>query len=105
MRLPRENIDLPEDQGCLRWVLGVPLTLIHLLNAFFVYSALRYGPEGEWDDHGYQGLGAMCFLSMCLSVLGILITLIPSVRRAMGLWWFLPPIVLGVIAYIRVTTA
>ncbi|MFD7258488.1 hypothetical protein [Streptomyces sp. NPDC059874] len=57
LRLPRENIDLPEDKGCLRWVLGVPLTLIHLLNAFLVYAALRWGSEGEWDHHGYQALG------------------------------------------------
>ncbi|MBT2476746.1 hypothetical protein [Streptomyces sp. ISL-94] len=101
MRLPRENIDLPEDRGCLRWVLGVPLGFIHLLNAGAVYLAVFFGPQGEWDHQGYEGVDAMCFISMCLSVLSLLITLIPSVRRAMGLWWLAPPIVLGLIAYIR----
>ncbi|WP_329381015.1 hypothetical protein OG625_16380 [Streptomyces sp. NBC_01351] len=101
MRLPRENIDLPEDRGCLRWVLGVPLTLVHLLNAVAVFAALFAGPQGEWDHQGYAGVAAMCLISMCLSVLGLLITLIPGVRRAMGLWWLAPPIVLGLIAYVR----
>ncbi|MFI8279045.1 hypothetical protein ACIGBH_29985 [Streptomyces sp. NPDC085929] len=32
---------------------------------------------------------------MSLSVLGLLITLIPSVRRAMGPWWLAPPVLLG----------
>ncbi|MFD9410832.1 hypothetical protein ACFWBN_27945 [Streptomyces sp. NPDC059989] len=101
LRLPRENIDLPEDRGCLRWVLGVPLTLIHLLNAFSVFAAVFVGPEAEWDHHGYENTAMMCLVAMCLSVLGLLITLIPSVRRAMGLWWLAPPLVLGLIAYIR----
>ncbi|MBW5481234.1 hypothetical protein [Streptomyces bambusae] len=105
MTYPHESIDLPEDRGCLRWVLGVPLTLIHLLNAFFVYSAVAFSPQGDWDDQGYAGLGAVCLASVALSVLGVLITLIPSVRRAMGLWWFAPPVVLAVIAIIRVKTA
>ncbi|WP_405790167.1 hypothetical protein OG753_24680 [Streptomyces sp. NBC_00029] len=104
MTYPRESIDLPEDRGCLRWVLGVPLGIIHLLNAVAVWAALFAGPRAEWDHQGYEGVSAMCFISVSLSTLGLLITLVPSVRRTMGLWWFAPPIVLGLIAYVRGAT-
>ncbi len=104
MTYGRETIDLPEDRGCLRWVLGVPLGIIHLLNAVAVFAALYAGPQGEWDHQGYAGVSAMCLFSLCLSALGLLITLIPSVRRTMGLWWLAPPLVLGLIAYIRAET-
>ncbi|MCJ1679262.1 hypothetical protein MTF65_18310 [Streptomyces sp. APSN-46.1] len=100
----RETIDLPEDRGCLRWVLGVPLGLIHLLNALIVFAAVAVGPQGPWDDRGYTRIAAACFMSICLSVLGGLITLIPSVRRAMGVWWLAPPLLLGVVAYVRGAT-
>ncbi|MET9469365.1 hypothetical protein ABZY44_32140 [Streptomyces sp. NPDC006544] len=105
MTYRRESIDLPEDRGCLRWVLGVPLGLIHLLNLTAVCGALFAGPRGEWDDDGYAGVGAMCFVSVCLSVLGLLVTLLPSVRRAMGAWWFAPPLLLGLIALVRGETS
>ncbi|MEU9146274.1 hypothetical protein [Streptomyces sp. NPDC048349] len=101
LRLPRENVDLPEDRGCLRWVLGVPLAVIHLLNAGAVAAAVFAGPRADWDHQGYENVGAMCFVSVSLSVLGLLITLIPSVRRTMGPWWLAPPLVLGLIAVIR----
>ncbi|MFC9296442.1 hypothetical protein ACFTWH_12375 [Streptomyces sp. NPDC057011] len=101
MTYGRESIDLPEDRGCLRWVLGVPLTLIHALNAGAVALAVFAGPQGEWDHQGYEGVSAMCLISLCLSVLGLALTLIPSVRRAMGLWWLAPPVILGLIAFIR----
>ncbi|MFE2325759.1 hypothetical protein ACFXD5_17855 [Streptomyces sp. NPDC059385] len=104
MRLPRENIDLPEDRGCLRWVLGLPLTVIHLLNAIAVFVALFAGPQGEWDDQGYAGVAAVALVSIALSLLGLLITLIPSVRRAMGPWWLAPPVILGAIAWVRIAT-
>ncbi|MGW6877696.1 hypothetical protein [Streptomyces xanthophaeus] len=100
-RLPREDVDLPEDRGCLRRVLGVPLGLLHLLNAFAVCVAVFAGPQAAWDHQGYENVAAMCFLSVCLSVLGLGITLVPSVRRAMGPWWLLPPLVLAVIAVVR----
>ncbi|MGW7437368.1 hypothetical protein [Streptomyces sp. NPDC054849] len=100
----RENTDVPGDRGRLRWVLGVPLGIIHLLNGAAVSLALFAGPQAEWDHQGYENVGAMCFLAVSLSVLGLLITLLPSVRRAMGLWWLVPPLVLGVIAWVRGAT-
>ncbi|MFF4100890.1 hypothetical protein [Streptomyces sp. NPDC001903] len=104
MTYGRESIDLPEDRGCLQWVLGVPLGLIHLLNAIAVFAALYAGPQGEWDDQGYAGVGAMCLIAMSLSVLGLLITVIPAVRRTMGPWWLAPPLILGLTAFIRAET-
>ncbi|MFG2879349.1 hypothetical protein ACGFYU_30825 [Streptomyces sp. NPDC048337] len=104
MTFRRESIDLPEDQGCLRWVLGLPLGIVHAVNAFFVYSALRYGPQAEWDDQGYAGTTAVCLVALGLSLISLLITLIPTFRRTLGLWWFVPPVVLGVIAWVRIAT-
>ncbi|MGW6577173.1 hypothetical protein ACWGAN_34055 [Streptomyces sp. NPDC054945] len=104
MTYPRESIDLPEDRGCLRWVLGVPLGIIHLLNAAAVFGALFAGPQGEWDDQGYENVGALCLVSVSLSALGLLITAVPSVRRAMGPWWFAPPLLLGLVAFVRGAT-
>ncbi|MFE9840837.1 hypothetical protein [Streptomyces goshikiensis] len=85
-------------------MLGLPLGLVHLLNAVCVLAAVAAGPQGPWDDQGYAGVSAACFVSLCLSAIGGLITLIPSVRRAMGAWWLAPPLVLGVVAYVRMAT-
>ncbi|RSS79555.1 hypothetical protein [Streptomyces sp. WAC06614] len=104
MTYDHDSIDLPEDRGCLRWVLGVPLTLVHLLNAFCVYSAVAFAPQGEWDDQGYAGITMACICAIALSLLGLAVTAIPSVRRAMGPWWFAPPLVLGAIAFVRAWT-
>lgn len=100
----RGNGDPPRDRRWVRWVLGVPLGLVHLLNAALVYLAVSAGPAGEWDTQGYGGTELACLLAIFLSVTGILITLIPPVRRAMGLWWLAPPFVLGVIAWVRIAT-
>ncbi|WP_329381013.1 hypothetical protein OG625_16375 [Streptomyces sp. NBC_01351] len=88
----------------LCWVLGVPLGLVHLLNATLVYLIVSHGPAGVWDDSGYAGTTAGGIFAIMFSVGTILITLIPPVRRALGLWWFLPPVVLGVIAWVRIAT-
>ncbi|MFE2325758.1 hypothetical protein ACFXD5_17850 [Streptomyces sp. NPDC059385] len=100
----RESIDLPEDRGCLQWVLGIPLGLLNAVNGLLVYAAVRYGPQAEWDDQGYAGTAAACLFALMLSVLALLITLIPTFRRTLGLWWFAPPIVMGVIAWVRIAT-
>ncbi|MFI6844252.1 hypothetical protein OG535_38720 [Kitasatospora sp. NBC_00085] len=104
MTYGRESIDLPEDRGCLRWVLGAPLVLIHALNAIVVFSAVRFGPAGDWDDQGYAGLTVTCGCASALTLSGLAVTAIPSVRRAMGPWWFAPPAILGAIAFLRAWT-
>ncbi|MFD9410831.1 hypothetical protein ACFWBN_27940 [Streptomyces sp. NPDC059989] len=104
LRLPRENIDLPEIRPWTRWAFGVPLALVHLMNAGVVYLALAYGPAGEWDTQGYAGTELECLLVFFLSGSTILITLVPPVRRTLGLWWLVPPVALGVIAWVRIAT-
>ncbi|MEU5808162.1 MULTISPECIES: hypothetical protein [unclassified Streptomyces] len=104
MTYRRENIDLPEDRGCLQWALGLPLGLVHALDAFLVQAAVRYGPQGVWDDRGYTRISAACFTVVCLSGLALLVTLIPPVRRTLGPWWLAPPALLGAIAWIRMAT-
>ncbi|MFD3536390.1 hypothetical protein [Streptomyces sp. NPDC058664] len=34
------------DDGCLRWVMTVPLVLLHEIAAWFVYTALTVRPAG-----------------------------------------------------------
>ncbi|MFE9931526.1 hypothetical protein [Streptomyces sp. NPDC005533] len=104
MTHPRAGVDLPGDHGPLKWVVGVPLALVNLLDAFFVYTAVRYGPAAGWDDQGYAGTTAVCLLALGLSVTGFLLTLVPPVRRMLGPWWFVPPVVLGAVAWIRMVT-
>lgn len=88
----------------VRWAAGVPLGFIHLLNVAVVYLMLSAGPAGEWDTQGYAGTELECILIFFLSGSTFLITLTPPVRRALGLWWLLPPVVLGVIAWVRIAT-
>ncbi|MGW9072020.1 hypothetical protein ACWGQT_21570 [Streptomyces yangpuensis] len=92
------------DRRSAPWVFALPLALVHALNAVLVYAAVFNGPQAAWDHQGYEGTAAAVFLSLCLSLLGILITLVPPVRRALGPWWFAPPLVLGVIAWVRIET-
>ncbi|WP_328927047.1 hypothetical protein OG429_22255 [Streptomyces sp. NBC_00190] len=87
-----------------RWWIGAPLALVHLLNAVVVYYALAYGPAGAWDDQGYAGTELECLIALFLSAGAIVITLLPPVRRTVGLWWLVPPAVLGVIAWVRIAT-
>ncbi|MGR3936490.1 hypothetical protein [Streptomyces sp. BRA346] len=90
-----------EDQGCLRWVLAVPLVILHLIAAFFCYTALTIEPSGSWDDDARAGIVLACVLTLGASALAALITVMPSVRRVMGPWWLAPPLVLGAVAAVR----
>ncbi|MFE0578367.1 hypothetical protein [Streptomyces sp. NPDC058874] len=94
----------PADRGWARRVLGLLLALVHALNAVLVYAAVSRGPQASWDHQGYEGTAAAVFLSLCLSALGLLITLAPPVRRLLGSWWLAPPLVLGVLAWVRIET-
>ncbi|MFD7627535.1 hypothetical protein ACFV7Q_16100 [Streptomyces sp. NPDC059851] len=104
MTYSREGVGPRGTGGCLRTAAGLPLGLLHALNTLLVYSAVRYGPQGVWDDRGYTRISAVCFAVVCLSVLALLVTLVPPVRRTLGTWWLAPPLVLGAIAWIRMAT-
>lgn len=103
MRLRRENIDLPEDQGCLRWVLGVPLGLIYAPAVYFCWLAWAAWPSAR--DHPWRAdIRALAYSSIALCGIGLLITLTPVFRRTMGKWWYILPSLLAAVAYVRSLT-
>ncbi|MBZ6477199.1 hypothetical protein [Streptomyces griseocarneus] len=94
----------PGELGCLRMVIGGPLVLLHLLSAFLVGSAYMVHPDGIWDDNAYTGISAVCFIALHVSGLALLLTLTRSARRTLGPWWLLPPVILILLAVLRVKT-
>ncbi|WP_455362425.1 hypothetical protein [Streptomyces sp. SYSU K21746] len=100
------NADQPyhpdQDKGCLRWVLGVPLVTLHLLAAGACYYALTIRPANEAEtDEADFGIAMMSVFVFSLSALALLITLVPSNRRALGRWWLVPPVALSLLASLR----
>ncbi|MER5482068.1 hypothetical protein ABT024_02465 [Streptomyces sp. NPDC002812] len=91
----------PSDDGCLQRVLAVPLALLYAIAGWFLYTALTIRPSGTWDDEAIAGIQLSCLLAIVASALGLLITLLPSIRPAMGRWWLAPPLVLGITAAVR----
>ncbi|MET9557625.1 hypothetical protein [Streptomyces sp. NPDC006645] len=91
-----------EDEGCLRRVMAVPLVILHALATACCYSALTIRPSGTWDDDAYGAITLSCFLTIALSAVALLITVVPpSVRRAMGRRWLVPPLALAAIASVQ----
>ncbi|MEU9181966.1 hypothetical protein AB0C90_35065 [Streptomyces sp. NPDC048550] len=99
-RYRRESIDLPEDQGCLQWVLGVPLGLLYALAAYLCYTALVARP-GALDHPFREDVQTMGHLSAGLCGLGLLISLTPLYRRTMNRWWYVLPLALGLTGLLR----
>jgi hypothetical protein len=89
------------EQGCLRWVLGVPLVILYLIAGWFCWTALTIRPSGPWDDDARAGIVLSCVLTIAAASLAMLITLTPSARRALNRWWLAPPVVLGLVAAVR----
>ncbi|MCA1272546.1 hypothetical protein LCE32_21235 [Streptomyces sp. 7G] len=82
--------------------MAVPLTILYALAAFCCYTALITSPSGSWDQEAYGAIALMSFLALALSALGLLVTVAPpTVRRAMGPWWLMPPLVISTVAAIR----
>ncbi|THA48182.1 hypothetical protein E6R62_29565 [Streptomyces sp. A1136] len=96
---------MPEDQGCLRWVLGVPLGLVYLAAAYCCRIALLMRPDGPHDDHTRADIEACAVAALCVSLLGLLLSLLPVYRRTLSRWWYLVPLALGLVAYVRALTA
>ncbi|MGS2587092.1 hypothetical protein [Streptomyces hebeiensis] len=94
--------DPAEDQGCLRWVVAVPLMILYALAGACCYYALTIRPSGTWDKDAYGAISLACFLTIAISAVALLITAgPPTVRRAMGRWWLAPPLILMAVAAVR----
>ncbi|MEU7731071.1 hypothetical protein AB0B78_38600 [Streptomyces sp. NPDC040724] len=103
LRLPREDVDLPEDRGCLQWVLGVPLALVYVPAVLFCYAALEMQPD-PYDYRVREDIRFMAGISLVFCLVGLLITITPVFRRTMGRWWFALPFLLATVAYFRAQT-
>ncbi|MFE7774060.1 hypothetical protein ACFU5O_09185 [Streptomyces sp. NPDC057445] len=105
---PLDRSDLPyhpdQDKGCLRWVMGVPLVILHLLSAGLLLAAFVTRPGGDWDDGAYAGIAAACLTVFACSGLALAVTLVPSVRRTMGPWWLAPPVAMILLGALRMAT-
>lgn len=91
-----------DDSGCLRRVMAVPLTILYAMAAVCCHAALITRPSGSWDQDAYGAIALMSFLALALSAFGLLLTVAPpTVRRAMGPWWLLPPLAISAVAAMR----
>ncbi|MEV0414007.1 hypothetical protein AB0I68_25145 [Streptomyces sp. NPDC050448] len=99
MTYGRESIDLPEDRGCLQWVLGIPLVLIYLPAAYICVLLLTADPIAAQDQRTRDDAYTMGGVALCISFAGLLLSLLPVYRRTMNRWWYAVPLVLGAIAY------
>ncbi|MEU2390672.1 hypothetical protein [Streptomyces sp. NPDC007369] len=96
----REDIDLPEDRGCLQWVLGVPLALIYVPAAYFTVLMLL-SETGTVDDHVRDSMRTTAHVVIAISFFGLLVSLLPVYRRTVSRWWYLVPLGIGLTAYLR----
>ncbi|MGY0024533.1 hypothetical protein [Streptomyces sp. cg35] len=94
----------PDDIGCVRTVLAVPLTLLTLPAAWFCWTALTIRPGYPEDDDAYRGIEASCLVTVFLAGAAALLWLLPSVRRVLGWPWVAPAAVLLVVAVVRWVT-
>ncbi|MDH6545070.1 hypothetical protein [Streptomyces sp. SPB4] len=89
------------DQAWIRKVAGSVLVAAYLISAVAVCLALGDGRSAPSDRDGLGAAEPACLLSVCLSIGAIQLCLRPSVRRALGLWWTAPAVVLGAVASVR----
>ncbi|MFZ4297853.1 hypothetical protein ACOZE3_08005 [Streptomyces cinereoruber] len=98
----RNGTRAPEgDERLLRWVIGVPLVLLHLVAAFLCFSALHTRPGHPGDEDAFFAIKAFAVLTIATETLALLITLAPSHRAALNHWWLAPPIALILTAGLR----
>ncbi|MFJ8646393.1 hypothetical protein ACIRNI_09730 [Streptomyces sp. NPDC093546] len=102
--LPHLPYDPEQDRRALRWVLGVPLVILHVLMAGLCFAVYRTEPQGVWDDGAYAGIDAVCLVVLFLGSWAALLTLLPSRRRVLGLWWLAPPLALMFLTVVRAAT-
>ncbi|MCX5377786.1 hypothetical protein [Streptomyces sp. NBC_00091] len=94
------TIDLPEDRGCLRWVLAVPLALIYLPAAYLCYVSLALRPDSPYDQL-HDDVRFTADVSVFLCFAGLLLTAVPVFHRNLGRWWYAAPFLLAAVAFTR----
>ncbi|MEV5730322.1 hypothetical protein AB0N50_31710 [Streptomyces pharetrae] len=89
------------DRRLLRVILAVPVVLLTLASAFFLWLAIITRPDGDWDQAAYGGIELACGLAVVSAGAVGALWLAPSVRRVMRWPWTVPAVMLGVAAVVR----
>ncbi len=90
-----------DDRRLLRVILAVPVVLLTVVSAFFLWPAVNTRPDGDWDQAAYGGIELGSALAVVSAGAVGARWLAPSVRRVMRWPWAVPAVVLGVAAVAR----
>jgi hypothetical protein len=90
-----------DDRRLLRVVLAVPVVLLTLAAAFFLWLAIVTRPDSGGDQAAYGGIELACALTLVLAGAVGALWLAPSVRRVMRWPWAAPAVLLGLAAVVR----
>ena len=90
-----------DDRRLLRVILAVPVVLLTVVSAFFLWLAVNTRPDGDWDQAAYGGIELGSALAVVSAGAVGALWLAPSVRRVMRWPWAVPAVVLGVAAVAR----
>lgn len=74
---------------------------VDLAALYSVIMSYAMSPRGSWDDDVLTAIEVSALVGGLLAVLGMLLLILPTVRRWLSRWWFLPPAVLLVAAVVR----
>ncbi|MFF2194247.1 hypothetical protein [Streptomyces sp. NPDC058157] len=101
-RRRRDSIDLPQDRGCLRWVLGAPLAaFVYLPAGYLCYVSLALRPDGGPYDRIRDDALFTAHACVALCFAGLLLTAVPVFHRTLGRWWYAAPFTLASLAFLR----
>ncbi|WP_432056408.1 hypothetical protein [Streptomyces sp. bgisy022] len=90
-----------DDRRLLRVILAVPVVLLTVVSAFFLWLAINTRPDGDGDQAAYGGIELGSALAVVSAGAVGSLWLSPSVRRVMRWPWAVPAVVLGVAAVAR----
>lgn len=91
----------PDDDRLLRVILAMPVVLLTVVSAFFLWLAINTRPDGDWDQAAYGGIELGSALAVVSAGAVGALWLAPSVRRVMRWPWAVPAVMLGVAAVAR----
>ncbi|MFF5883301.1 hypothetical protein ACF1DW_18320 [Streptomyces sp. NPDC014603] len=90
-----------DDRRLLRVILAVPVVLLTLVAAFFLWLALNTRPDDAGDEAAYGGIELGSALTVVFAGAVGALWLAPSVRRVMRWPWAAPAVALGAAAVAR----